>query len=122
MRFVRSVNAPLRAMTLAALFGVVVGLNVPAGGADFAPDQNFTDSVCPQLTSECRGITFIGTLAGCDATGQCESTSRNSCPTCTYQLNRQCTNSDANFGHITCPGACISPTNTPCTFTVYACR
>ena len=125
MRFTRIVKAPLKAAALAALFGVVIGLTLPAEAQSPGPiadDQRNPNEVCGDNQSQCDDIQFQGTLAGCPAYITCFSFSTNACYTCRPGGTEVCINSDSRFGHITCPGLCNNLTSSPCRFIVYACK
>ncbi len=124
MRLTRIVKALPKAKTLVALFGMMIGLTVPAGSLPGRPhaDEYHENEECGNAQSTCNGINFEGTQAGCNANKRCVSFSNNACYTCRPTNPVGCTNSDARYGHITCPGLCDQPLLGECTFTVYACK
>jgi hypothetical protein len=126
MRFARVVKVPLRSVATAALFGVMVGLTVPAGftqSTDPNPDSTHDNEKCPDNAVKCSEVTVTGMKWCPGEFDTCASTQSSSFWTCRPPAEITCVNSDKKYGHTLCKQAkCDDFDKTPCEYTVYHCK
>src|SRR5690242_13465894 len=122
MRFARVVKVSPRSAALAALFGAMIALTVPAAlvrGGEFDPaEATYPSSVCSTVT--CTNFTFTN---ACSDGSLCKGAGTVQFYTCQPQQNAPtCTNSDSQWGHIQCTGKCQNTNGDSCNFIIYFCK